>query len=69
MAALCFKYLKIAIQVHRDKVADSPIVADIGISLIGAGVALQEIIPLVLKKSTQHTQHCPTKKHDAENKP
>src|SRR5947199_304301 len=47
--------------------AHSPVVADISISLKRAGVAIQEIVPLVRKYAAQHTQHCPAKKHNAEN--
>src|SRR5438046_1812657 len=67
MAALRFKYLDVAVQVNRGKVAHSPEVGDIGINLKGTGSAIQEIVPLVLDKPTQNTQHSPAKKHNAEN--
>src|SRR5438270_14003762 len=64
MVALCFKYFDVAIQIHNNKMADSPIMPDICISLKRAGSAIEQIIPLVRKKATQHTQDCPAKKHD-----
>ena len=67
MAALCFKYLNISIQINSDKMADFPIVPNVSIYLECPGIAVEQIVPLVLKKSTQETQYCPAKKHNAEN--
>src|SRR5947209_8539669 len=67
MAALCFKYLDISIQIKSNKVAHSPIMPNHCIRLKDAGIAIQQIISFLLQIPAQETEDCPADKHYAEN--
>src|SRR5437588_11109935 len=67
MAALCFKYLYVSVEIKGCEVTHPAIMPDIRVELKRAGITVEEIISLCLEKSTQCGKHSPTNKHNAEN--
>src|SRR5437588_8789734 len=67
MAALCFKYLYVSVEIKGCEVTHPAIMPDIRVELKRAGITVEKIISLCLEKSTQCSKHRPANKHNAEN--